>query len=83
LLLDRSCRIGRGGLAVYGPGVFRESFSSTGEGNLALVGVAIAAAFLGNYLGSRFLKKVTIQFIRRLVGVLLACLAVVLATGLV
>lgn len=67
---------------VYGPGVLRESFSTSGEGNLALVSVAIVAAFLGNYLGSRFLKKVTIEFIRRLVGVLLAVLAVVLAAGL-
>jgi uncharacterized protein len=70
-------------LVVYGPGVLRESFSRGGEGNVALVGVAIVAAFLGNFLGSRFLKKVTIGFIRRLVGVLLALLAVVLAAGLV
>ena len=70
-------------VVVYSPGVLRESFSRTGEGNLALVAVAIAAAFLGNYLGSRFLKKVTIELIRRLVGVLLAILSVVLAAGLV
>jgi len=70
-------------LLVYGPGLLRESFSSTGEGNIALVGVAIVAAFLGNYAGSRFLKKVTVESIRRLVGVLLAVLAVVLAAGLV
>lgn len=70
-------------VVVYGPGVLRESFSRTGEGNAALVAVAIAAAFLGNFLGSRFLKKVTIELIRRLVGVLLAILAVVLAAGLV
>ena len=68
---------------VYGPGVLRESFSTTGEGNMALVAIAIVAAFLGNYLGSRFLERVTIELIRRLVGVLLAILAVVLAVGLV
>ncbi|HLF07904.1 MAG TPA: sulfite exporter TauE/SafE family protein [Dehalococcoidia bacterium] len=70
-------------VAVYSPGVLRESFSRTGEGNVALVGVAIVAAFLGNYLGSRFLARVTIGFIRRLVGVLLIVLAAALGTGLV
>ncbi|MBI2916734.1 MAG: sulfite exporter TauE/SafE family protein [Chloroflexi bacterium] len=70
-------------VAVYSPSVLRESFSRTGEGNVALVAVAVVAAFLGNYLGSRFLKKVTIESIRRLVGVLLGVLAVALAAGLV
>ena len=69
-------------LIVYGPGVLKESFSEE-DGSLPLVATAIVAAFVGNYTASRFLEKVTIESIRRLVGVLLAILAVVLATGLV
>ncbi len=68
---------------VYSPGVLRESLSTAGGGNLGLVATAIAAAFAGNYLSSRFLKTVTIETIRKLVGVLLGVLAVALATGLV
>jgi uncharacterized membrane protein YfcA len=68
---------------VYGPGVLRDAFSGTGEGNLTLVAVAIVAAFLGNLGASRLLERVTIEFIRRVVGLLLAVLAVLLATGLV
>jgi len=70
-------------LAVYGAGPLRESFTTAGGGNWGVVAAATVAAFAGTYLSSRYLKKVTIGAIRRLVGVLLALLAVALASGLV
>jgi len=71
-------------LVVYGAGPLRETFAAgTSQDTLGLVGAATAAAFIGTYLSSRFLKKVTIGAIRKLVGALLAFLAVALASGLV
>ena len=49
---------------------------------LSLVVTGIFAAFLGSYIGSRFINKVTMKTIRRLVGVLLLILAVVIGSGL-
>ena len=71
-------------LAVYGTTLFSGSLSEAlGEGSPGVVAVAIGAAFVGNLAASRFLKGVTMQGIRKLVGVLLAVLAVALATGIV
>ncbi|MBI2856915.1 MAG: sulfite exporter TauE/SafE family protein [Chloroflexi bacterium] len=69
-------------LTVYGMGPLRESFTGASS-SLGVVVAAITAAFLGTYLGSRFLKKVTMTAIRRLVAVLLVLLAAALASGLV
>ncbi len=70
-------------LAVYGPTVLRQSYSTVFEHRgLGLVIAATVAAFLGTYLGSRYLKKVTIGTIKKLVGVLLVIVAVALASGL-
>ncbi|MBI2853860.1 MAG: TSUP family transporter [Chloroflexi bacterium] len=71
-------------LAVYGPTILRQSYSTVFEhGGAGLVVAAIIAAFLGTYLSSRYLKKITMSTIRKLVGVLLVIVAVVLAAGLV
>lgn len=70
-------------VAVYGAGPLRHGFTGAGQASLGVVGAATAAAFVGTYLSSRFLKKMTIGAIRKLVGVLLAFLAVALASGLV
>jgi uncharacterized protein len=71
-------------LVVYGAGPLRDAFSGdAAQGSAGVVATAIAAAFVGTYLGSRFLQKVTIGAIRRLVGVLLVLLASVMAAGLV
>ncbi|MBI2957245.1 MAG: TSUP family transporter [Chloroflexi bacterium] len=69
-------------LTVYGMGPIRESFFGA-SGSMGVVIAATTAAFLGTYLGSRFLKKVTMTAIRRLVSVLLVLLAAALASGLV
>jgi uncharacterized membrane protein YfcA len=71
-------------LTVYGTTIFSGRFSEAlGEGSAGVVAVAIGAAFVGNLLASRFLNGITMHAIRRLVGVLLAVLAVALATGIV
>lgn len=68
-------------LSVYGMGPLGESFSGASS-SLGVVVAATAAAFAGTYLGSRFLKKVTIAGIRKLVAALLVLLAAALASGL-
>ncbi len=71
-------------LAIYGTSYITRDFSRAAEGRgLILVSVVIEAAFLGTFLGSRFLQKVAMESVRRLVGILLVVLAVALAFGLV
>lgn len=69
---------------VYGAGPLRGVFTTaTGEGSLGVVVAAIVSAFAGTYLGFRFIHRVTIERIRQLVGILLAIVAIALASGLV
>lgn len=71
-------------LAVYGVTFFAEDFEKVAQGKgIALIGTATLAAFVGTFLSSRFLKKVTMQTIRRIVGVMLIALGAALASGLV
>ena len=48
-----------------------------------LLATATLAAFLGSFLGAKLLPKVTMTFVRRLVGVLLLLLAVAIGSGLI
>jgi len=66
-------RLGR-----YAPAVAEE----WGSLDLGLLAAVIGAAFAGSSLGSRFLRKVTIEGIRRLVAAMLLVVAVGLAAGL-
>jgi uncharacterized membrane protein YfcA len=60
-------------------GVYATSVVNTRAAlNLPLLGTAILAAFLGAWLGNRYLKKVTMRGIQRMVAILL----VLVATGL-
>ncbi len=71
-------------LGVYGASYVSGDYSSVfAGGSIGVVATAIVAAFLGTYFSSRFLKSVTMSIIRKLVGILLAVLAVALATGIV
>ena len=71
-------------LAVYGVSLFAADFEHvTGGKGMALIGTATLAAFVGTFLSSRFLKKVTMQTIRRIVRAMLITLGVALASGLV
>lgn len=71
-------------LSVYGLVFFAEDFSNISDGNsLALVGVATLAACVGTYTSSKFLKQVTMNTIRRIVGTMLVAIGLGLASGLV
>lgn len=51
--------------------------------NLALMVVAILAAFLGAFFGNRWVKKVTIRTLQKVVAAMLFFIAVLLGAGLV
>lgn len=62
-------------------GVYARS-GSFGGGDYRLLAAAVLSAFLGAFLGSRYLKKLTMQGIQRLVAAMLAALAVGLMAGI-
>ena len=64
-------------LGVYATQIRRHA----GEFDLALLGSAVLAAFLGAYLGNRHLKKATLPGIQRTVAVLLVLVALGLMAG--
>lgn len=53
------------------------------EGLLVLLATATAAAFLGTWLATRLLPKVTVRGVQRLVGAMLVALGIALAAGIV
>ena len=66
-------------LSVYG-----SHFSQAGGSeNLPLLATATVSAFLGAFLGSRLMKKVTMRAIQILVAVVLLAIAVGLGLGLI
>ena len=65
-------------------GVYGTRFSRAGgTENLALLATATAAAFLGAFLGARFMKKVTMRSIQILVAVMLLGIAMGLGLGMI
>lgn len=71
-------------LIVYGVTLFRHQLGVLRqEGIWSLVLVGSLAGFLGSFLGSRFLKKVTLKNIRLLVGAMLLVFAVAMGAGLI
>lgn len=71
-------------LIVYGSTFFSRDFSILAErGGVGLVVAGSLAAFLGAYIGSRLLKKITMRAIQITVGVMLFVLSIALGTGLV
>lgn len=71
-------------LSVYGTTILQTDMAGLddpqGQG-LLIVGTL--AAFMGSLLGARYMKKVRLQAVRRLVGVLLLLLGLAIAGGLV
>lgn len=65
-------------LLVYGS----SHFSVTGE-ETKLILVATVSAFLGSFFGARLVSKVTLEFVQRLVSVLLVLVGLGLISGLV
>ena len=71
-------------LAVYGAVFYsRHVHNLSSVDNLHLVWIATLAAFLGSFIGMRLMKKVTIDSIRIIVGVMLLSLAGLLAAGII
>jgi uncharacterized membrane protein YfcA len=71
-------------LIVYGSTFFSRDFSLLAErGGVGLVAAGSLAAFLGAFLGSRLLQKITMRAIQTLVGIMLLVLAVALGFGVV
>ncbi len=71
-------------IVVYGALVFRGrlgELAAASEGGLVVVGTL--AAFAGVVIGKRFLTRVTMDGVRRLTGVMLLVIAVLLIAGLV
>lgn len=71
-------------LAVYGTSKFSGKFTVFQDSAAArLVLVAILAAFVGTFVGSRLVEKISMQTVHKIVAVMLLLLAAGLATGLV
>ena len=69
-------------LVVYGLSLYASSFVVLkGEVVVAAV-VAMGAAFLGAYAGTRLIKKVTLRFIQFLVAAMMVIIGLGLASGL-
>ncbi len=64
--------------------VYPSRFGQAGLGeNLPLVTSATLSAMAGAYLGNKLLKKITLQFLQRLVAVLLVLISLALGAGLI
>ena len=71
-------------LMVYGATFFSKDFEVLkNQGGIELVLAGTLAAFLGAFIGSKLLNKITMRSIRILVGVLLFLLARSLGIGIV
>lgn len=69
-------------LSVYGPSFFADHFEALGRSDgLGLMAAATVAACAGAFAGARLVHKVTLDGVRRLVGVLLAVLGTGMAVG--
>lgn len=69
-------------LLVYGAALFFGSDIKLSAEQLQLVVAATLAAFVGAFIGARLIKKVTLQLVRRTVGLLMILVGFGLVTGL-
>lgn len=64
--------------------VYSKHLTSDGiVANIPLISVTTVAAFIGAYLGSRLLKKITMHGIQIMVSISLLALAVALGAGII
>ncbi len=69
-------------LVVYGTTSFSKNFTAlNNQTGIWLVITATLTAFLGSFIGSRLIKKITMHTIKVIVGILLLLVAVVLGVG--
>ena len=79
-----ACLVDGARLLVYGAGLFgAHAAADAGRGQWGMVGVATACAFAGAWLGTRFLPKATLGFVRAVTAALLLMVGVGLASGLI
>ncbi|CRX37510.1 sulfite exporter TauE/SafE family protein [Estrella lausannensis] len=76
ILVDTVC------VAVYGWSLFSEKFSLT-EGLEGIIAAASLTAFLGSYIGSLLIEKITMTILRILVGIMLLLMGAAIALGLI
>lgn len=71
-------------LIIYGSTFFARDFEILkNQGGIELVIAGTLAAFLGAFIGSRLLKKITMRAIQTTVGIMLLLLSIALGTGLI
>jgi len=69
-------------LIVYGVSFFSKEFETlSAHGGMELVATATVAAFLGSFLGTRLIKKMTMSVIKQIIGGMLFLLAIALGMG--
>ncbi len=66
-------------LFVYG----MQRFSNVDSRAAMFIAVAAVSAWLGSFIGSRLLKKITMRAVRIMIGSMLLVLGTALATGIV
>ncbi len=72
-----ACLIDFGRIGVYAP-----ALASQGSVDYGVLAAAVASAFVGSWLGNRFLKKTTLHGVQRLVAAMLLAFAIGLIAGL-
>lgn len=70
-------------LIVYSATFYTANFAQINGDIWRLVLLAIVFAFIGSFVGSRLVKKVTLRTVQYVVGIMLAVVGVGLATGLI
>lgn len=77
-----ACLVDVARLGIYGYDFFGDKFVLL-DGQWWLIGAACLAAFLGAFVGSRLVKKVTMKGVRIVVGVMLLLVAGALGAGII
>ena len=71
-------------VAVYGSLFFGGTLTTiVDSGGLRLISAAVLTAFLGSFIGNRFMKKVKMLHVRNLVGGMLFTVALLLGSGMI
>ena len=69
-------------LLVYGLSIYTATSAKVAPGMSGLILVATLAAFVGSFIGTRLMKKVTLRTVQIIVGVMLIVVGIGMASGL-